>query len=86
MPLYFSAHQIACLTKRDLRELMQGLAAATEVKIRRSVASQMGGRMLVETEAADQKTLESFFQAKRFHCEWVMRIDLDAQDGTITEY
>lgn len=86
MPLYFSAHTIACLTKRDLRELMQGLTATSEVKIRRSVASQLGGRMLVEAEAPDQKSLEAFFQARRFNCEWVMRIDLDAQDGNITEY
>lgn len=86
MPLYFSAHTIACLTKRDLRELMQGLFAASEVQVRRSVASQTGGRMIVETEAPDQKSLETFFASRRFNCEWVMRIDLDAQNGSVTEY
>ena len=86
MAVYFSSHAIACLTKRDLRELMNLLAQSKEVKIRRTVASQIGGRMIIEAEAPDQKTLEAFFEKNRFTCEWAMRIDLDAQDGKITEY
>lgn len=86
MPLCFSAHTIACLTKQDLRRLMQELMAATEVKFRRAVASQLGGRMLTEIEAPDQKTLENWFGTRWMHCEWIMRIDLDAKDGTVTEY
>jgi hypothetical protein len=86
MAVYFSSHNIACLTKRDLRELMKMLAAQTEVQVRRSAASQIGARMIVESEAPDQKTLEAFFQKHRFNCEWVMRIDLDSRDGNITEY
>lgn len=86
MPLYFSAHTTACLTKQALRELMKGLLAATEVKVRRCVASQHGGRMLAETEALDLPTLEKFFEAQRINCEWVMRIDLDAQGENVVEY
>ena len=86
MPLYFSAHIIACITKRDLRELMQGLFAVSEVQVRRSVASQIGGRLIVEAEAPDQKSLETFFESRRFNCEWVMRIDLDAQNDNLTKY
>jgi len=86
MPLYFSAHTTACLTKQALRELMKGLVEATEVKVRRSVASQVGGRMLVEAEAPEQKTLEKFFVDRNINCEWVMRIDLDAQSGEVTEH
>jgi len=86
MPLYLSAHTTACLTKQALRELMKGLFEAAEVKVRRSVASQIGGRMLVEAEAPDQKTLEKFFADRNINCEWVMRIDLDAQDGEVSEH
>ena len=80
MPLYFSAHTTACLTKQALRELMQELLHTKGVKLRRSVASQIGGRMLTEVEAPDQVTVERFFESHRINCEWVMRIDLDT-DG-----
>jgi hypothetical protein len=86
MPLYFSAHTTACLTKQALRELMKGLLEAAGVNIRRSVASQIGGRMLVEAEAPDQKTLEKFFESRNINCEWVMRIDLDARNGEVSEH
>lgn len=65
---------------------MQELAAAKEVKVRRSVAGQIGGRMVTEAEAPDQTTLERFFESRRVNCEWVMRIDIDARGGAITEY
>jgi hypothetical protein len=86
MPLYFAAHTTACLTKQALRELMNQLLAAQDVDVRRCVASQIGGRMLTETEARDQATLEKWFEARRINCEWIMRIDLDADNGTVHEY
>ncbi len=86
MPLYFSAHTTACLTKQALRQLMKELLAATDVKVRRCAASQLGGRMLTEVEAPDQMTLEKWFDARRVNCEWIMRIDLDGKEGSITEY
>jgi hypothetical protein len=85
MPLYFSAHTTACLTKQALRGLMQELLGASDVKVRRAVASQLGGRMLTEVEAPDQPTVERFFEAQRINCEWIMRIDLDAKDGNVVE-
>ena len=86
MARYFSAHTTACLTKQALKELMQRLLAATEVEVRRVVSSQVGGRMLTEAEAPDRQTLEKFFEANYVNCEWIMRIDLDAQSRGITEY
>jgi hypothetical protein len=86
MPLYFCAHTTACLTKQALGELMRRLMAAPDVKVKRLVASQLGSRMLTEVEAPDQPTLEKFFDAHRVNCEWIMRIDLDAHDGNVTEY
>ena len=86
MPLYLAGHTTACLTKQALRDLMRILMNGKEVKVRRCLASQIGGRMLTEVEASDQLTLEKFFQSRHVNCEWIMRIDLDAKDGTITEY
>lgn len=86
MPLYVAAHTTACLTKQALRALMLSLMTAKEVKVQRCLSSQIGGRMLTEVEASDQPALEKFFLSHRVHYEWIMRIDLDAQDGTVTEY
>ena len=86
MPLYFSAHTTACLTKQALRELMNQLLGAADLKVRRCVASQLDGRMLTEVEAPDQSTLERWFEARRINCEWIMRIDLDGHNGKVTEY
>jgi len=79
MPLYFSAHTTACLTKQALGVLMEQLLASTEVKVRRCVASQLGGRMITEVEAPDRATLEKWFEAHYVNCEWIMPIDLDAR-------
>lgn len=86
MALYFSAHTIACLTKQALRELMNDLLASKDLKVHRCVASQLGGRMLTEIEAPDQATLEKWFEKRYINIEWMMRIDLDARDGSTTEY
>lgn len=86
MSLYFSAHTIACLTKQALRELMKELLAATDLKVRRCVASQIGGRMLTEIEAPDQLTLAKWFDARHINYEWIMSIDLDAQGEMIIEH
>jgi hypothetical protein len=86
MVFHFCAHATACLTKQALRELMKQLLAASDVKVKRLVASQLGGRMLTEVEAPDQPTREKFFDSHHVNCEWVMRIDLDGYGGNVTEY
>ena len=86
MALYFSAHTIACLTKQSLRQLMKDLMADNDLKVRRCVAGQLGGRMIIEIEAPDQATLEKWFGKHLLNCEWVMRIDLDGENGSVREY
>ncbi len=85
MPLYYSSHTTACLTKQALRALMLELLEAHPVTVRRAVASQLAGRMILECEAEDQKTLEQFLAARNVTSEWVMRIDLDAHDGNVVD-
>ncbi|HEY6290700.1 MAG TPA: hypothetical protein VI455_03945 [Terriglobia bacterium] len=86
MPLYFSSHVTACLTKQALRELIRRAFQAKEVKVHRAVASQHGGRMLLEIEAGDQASVEKWSEANRLNAEWVMRIDLDGQPGGVQEF
>lgn len=86
MPLYIAAHTTACLTKQGLKGLILSLMENKEVKVRRCLASQIGGRLLTEVEAPDQILLEKFYQSHYVNCEWIMRIDLDGKDGAVTEY
>ena len=86
MPLYFSSHVTACLTKQALRELMRQAFEAKEVRVRRALASQHGGRMLLEIEAVDQTAVEKWSEANRLNAEWVMRIDLEGQPGAVQEF
>jgi len=65
---------------------MKDLLNAPEVKVRRCVASQLAGRMIMEVEAPDQATLEKFFEARFLNCQWAMRIDLDARAEGVTEF
>lgn len=85
MPLYFSSHVTACLTKQALRDLMSQAFAAREVTVRRAVAGQLGGRMLLEIDAPDLATIERWIEANRLNADWVMRIDLDGEPGNIQE-
>ncbi len=85
MPLYYSSHTTACLTKQALCGLMKELLEAQPVTVRRAVASQLAGRMILESEARDQKSLEQFLATRNITSEWVMRIDLDAHDNHVTE-
>lgn len=86
MPLYYSSHVTACLTKQALRQLMGEVFQAREVKVRRAVASQLGGRMLLEVESSDQATLEKWIAANRLNAEWVMRIDLEGDPTQVREH
>ena len=86
MPLYYSSHVTACLTKQALRQLITEVFRAREVKVRRAVASQLGGRMLLEVESSDQPTLEKWIAANRLNAEWVMRIDLEGDENAVREY
>jgi hypothetical protein len=86
MPLYFSSHVTACLTKQALRKLIGDAFKAKEVNVRRAAASQIGGRMLLEIEAIDQATVEKWIEANRLNAQWVMRIDLDGKPEGVQEY
>ena len=86
MPLYFSSHTTACLTKQALKQLMLEMMGDSEVKLRRTVSGQIAGRMLTEVECPDQPTLEKWFARRNINIEWMMRVDLDASDGEVKEY
>ena len=69
MPLYFSSHTTACLTKQALKQFMLDMMGDSEVTLRRTVSGQIAGRMLTEVESPDQPTLEKWFARRNINIE-----------------
>jgi hypothetical protein len=83
MPRYVSLHTLACLTRQGAEQLVQRLTAAQEIALRRVQVNMFEGKMLVEFEAADRETVEAWFKAEGFHYDWLMRIELESQQGKL---
>ncbi|MGH9790741.1 MAG: hypothetical protein ACRD5W_05980 [Candidatus Acidiferrales bacterium] len=98
MPKYISMHTLACLTRQGAEELAKrvfaasvagGVAGAGEAKDavratgRRVAVNMIEGKMLVEWEAGDRDSLESWLKTERFHYDWVMRIELESTGGPL---
>jgi hypothetical protein len=83
MPRYLSLHTLACLTRQGAEQLTSRMVTADKVTVRRVQVNLMEGKMLVECEAVDRETLESWMTAQRFHYDWLMRVELELQQGTL---
>jgi hypothetical protein len=83
MARYLSLHTLACLTRQGAEQLTLRMVAADTVTARRVQVNLMDGKMLVEFEAADRETLEAWLAAHGFHYDWLMRVELELQQGTL---
>lgn len=84
MPRYLSQHTLACLTRQGAEQLSKELHAATSVSTKRVLVNMHEGKMLVEFEAAGREELEKWLASKRFHFDWLMRIELQSVgDGAL---
>jgi hypothetical protein len=83
MPRYLSLHTLACLTRQGAEQLTLRLVAADKVAARRVQVNLMDGKMLVEFEADDREALESWLASQGFHFDWIMRVELELQQGTL---
>ena len=84
MPRYLSLHTIACLTRQGAEELTARLQNATGVTSHRVLFSLYDGKMLVEFEAQSREALEQWLAAEKFHCDWLIRIELEARHGPLS--
>lgn len=83
MPRYISQHTLACLTRQGAEALATRLHSATEVKARRVLVNMQEGKMLVEFEAAGREELEKWLAAKKFHYDWLLRVELESAEGKL---
>lgn len=83
MPRYLSQHTLACLTRQGANELARRLFAAQPVTARRVMVNMQEGKMLVEFDAPTREDLEKHLAAEKFHFDWLLRIELESQDGSL---
>jgi hypothetical protein len=81
MARYLSNHALGCLPKPAFASLCSKLFATSVV--RRIIAGQVGEKMLVEFDAADQTSADAWLRANKLTPLWVMRIDFESTDGTV---
>jgi hypothetical protein len=83
MPRYVTLHTLACLTRQGADHLAARLTSADRVTARRIQVNMLEGKMLVEFESPDRKTLESWLQEETFHYDWILRVEFEAHGGKL---
>jgi hypothetical protein len=84
MPRYLTMHTLACLTRQGAEALADKLRNATTVKSRRVLVNLQEGKMVVEFEAGDRETLDTWLHTEGFHYDWVLRLELESRDGKLS--
>jgi hypothetical protein len=84
MPRYLSQHTLACLTRQGAEEISRRLLSAQPLAARRVVFNMQEGKMLAEFDAPDRDALEKFLAAGKYHFDWLLRLELEADpDGSL---
>ena len=90
MARYLSLHSLACLTRQGAEELVarlapmeSGQAAAPAFELRRVAVNLTEGKMLVEYEAAEREDIEGWLAKEKFHCDWLLRVELESRGGKL---
>jgi len=83
MPRYLSQHTLACLTRQGAAELVRQVHAATEITAKRVLLNMQEGKMLIEFEASDRDEIEKWLAARKFHFDWLLRIEFESLDGEL---
>lgn len=83
MPRYVSLHTLACLTRQGAEQLAQQLQGAEAFSVRRLQANLTEGKMLVEFDAPGREEIAGWFEQRKFHCDWLLRVELEARDGKL---
>jgi len=83
MARYLSLHSLACLTRQGAEELVGRLAASPAFRFEWAAVNLTEGKMLVEYDAADRKSIEEWFAQERFHSDWLLRVELESREGKL---
>lgn len=85
MARFISCHTLACLTRQGAEDLTVRLNRGTNVRARRVVVNLYEGKMLGEFEAENREEVEKWFQEQGFHFDWLMRVELESENGVLKQ-
>ncbi len=82
MPKYIGVYTTACLTRKQLENLVrQLLAAEGEVRCEKAYASTTAGQLICVFAAASKEAMDAFQKQQGLVPEHLWRIDLESRDG-----
>jgi hypothetical protein len=83
MPRYLSLHALGCLPKPAFASLCSKLFQSAGM--RRAIAGQIGEKLLVEFDAADEPAARAWLRANKLDPLWLLRIDFESTSGSLQE-
>jgi hypothetical protein len=83
MARFLSQHTLACLTRQGAEELCLRLLPSASPAARKVLVNLQEGKMIIEFDAASREELERWLQAERFHFDWILRIEYEAEAGRL---
>ncbi len=83
MAKYLSVFATACLTRRQLQELVARLSQPGEVRCEKAYAGIVAGVLVCLFDAPAREALEAFLQQNGMVAEHLWRIDLESRDGEL---
>ncbi len=83
MAKYIGVFATACLTRRQLQELIERLSQQGEVRCEKAYAGLIDGVLLCLFQAPNREALNAFFQQHGMVAENLWRIDLESEDGKL---
>lgn len=81
MPKYLAVYATACLTRRQIQELVERLSQPGEVRCEKAYAGIVAGVLVCLFSAPSKEALEEFQRRHQMVPEHLWRIDLESRDG-----
>lgn len=85
MARFVSLHTLACLTRQGAEELTARLFENASVQTLRVIVNLYEGKLLGEFEAENRNVIEKWFSKQGMHFDWLMRIELESEDGLLNK-
>lgn len=85
MPKYLGVYQTACLTRKQIQDLVTQLSQPGEVRCEKAYVGIASGVMVLLFTAPSKEAFDEFQKQKGLVPEHLWRIDMESQDGQLRQ-